>query len=68
VQNDVADDVRQMLMWHDLTWLDADMDTLHAKAGSSGRQAISQSRPRHVSFLSPSRPPALQQQAVSSNS
>jgi hypothetical protein len=32
------------------------------KAGSSGEQPLSHSRPRHISFLSPSRPPALQQQ------
>jgi hypothetical protein len=28
MQNDVTDDIRRMLTWHDL---DADMDTLHAE-------------------------------------
>jgi hypothetical protein len=37
---------------------------LCTKAGFSGRLAVSHSRSRHVSFLSPSHPPALQQQAV----
>jgi hypothetical protein len=39
----------------------------HYKAGSSGRQAVSQSHTSHVSFLSPSCPPALQQQATTSS-
>jgi hypothetical protein len=33
-----------------------------AQAGSSGGLCLSPSRSRHINFLSPSRPPALQQQ------
>jgi hypothetical protein len=31
MQNDLADDVRWMLTWHSMTWLNADVDTLYAK-------------------------------------
>jgi hypothetical protein len=41
-----------------------DTSKLAAKAGCSGRLAISYSRPCHVIFFSSSRPLALQQQAA----
>jgi hypothetical protein len=40
-------------------------ESLH-KDGSSGRLTVSHSRSQHVRFLSPSRPPVLQQQAAAS--
>jgi hypothetical protein len=42
--------------------------TTTCKAGSSGGLSLSQSRLSHVTFLSPSRPPALQQQIAASSS
>jgi hypothetical protein len=43
-----------------------EMDCTCYKASSSGRPTVSHSHSRYVNFLSPSHPPALQQQAAAS--